>query len=56
MGANATGKTSLGKALLKIITYINTGNPAVLYDMVTGKTGGFSIDFINLLKSLTILW
>ncbi|MFR3948520.1 MAG: hypothetical protein ACLTZM_16490 [Ruminococcus sp.] len=47
MGANATGKTSLGKALLKIITYINTGNPAVLYDMVTGKTGGFSIDFIN---------
>lgn len=29
MGANATGKTSIGKALLKIITYINTGNIAV---------------------------
>lgn len=47
MGANATGKTSLGKALLKIITYINTGNPAVLYDMVTGDKASFSIDFVN---------
>lgn len=47
MGTNATGKTSLGKALLKIITYINTGNPAVLYDMVSGATGSFSIDFVN---------
>ena len=44
MGANATGKTSLGKALLKIITYINTGN---LYDMVSGNKGSFSIDFVN---------
>lgn len=43
--------------MLKIITYINTGNPAVLYDMVTGKTGGFSIDFINegfILHRLTV--
>lgn len=47
MGANATGKTSLGKALLKIITYINTGNSAVFYDMVAGNTGSFSIDFVN---------
>ena len=47
MGANATGKTSLGKALLKIITYINTGNPTVLYDMVSGEKGSFSIDFVN---------
>ena len=57
MGANATGKTSLGKALLKIITYINTGNPAVLYDMVAGKTGGFLIDFVNegfILHRLTV--
>ena len=38
MGTNATGKTSLGKALLKIITYINTGKPTVLYDMVAGNT------------------
>ena len=28
MGANATGKTSLGKALAKIFKYINTGNTA----------------------------
>lgn len=47
MGANATGKTSIGKALLKIITYINTGNIAVLYDMIMGKTGSFLIDFVN---------
>lgn len=47
MGANATGKTSLGKALLKIITYINTGNPAILFDMVAGEAGSFTIDFVN---------
>lgn len=47
MGANATGKTSLGKALLKIFTYINTGNSAILYDMVEGSNGSFSIDFVN---------
>lgn len=47
MGANATGKTSLGKALLKIITYVNTGNPAVLYDMVSDEKGTFEIDFVN---------
>ena len=47
MGANATGKTSLGRALLKIISYINKGNPAVLYDMVSGAKGSFSIDFVN---------
>lgn len=47
MGANATGKTSLGKALLKIITYINTGNPMVLYDAVSGTGGSFLIDFVN---------
>lgn len=47
MGTNATGKTSLGKALLKIFTFINTGNQAVLYDMVSDGTGSFSIDFVN---------
>lgn len=47
MGANATGKTSLGKALLKIITYVNTGNPAILYDMVSENNGAFTIDFVN---------
>lgn len=48
MGANATGKTSLGRTLLKIFTFINTGNPAVMFDMVQdGKCGFFSIDFVN---------
>ena len=47
MGANATGKTSLGKAMLRIFKYINTGNPAVLYDMVSENSGSFTIDFVN---------
>lgn len=47
MGANATGKTSLGKALLKIITFVNTGNSAVLYDMLSKDKGTFEIDFVN---------
>ena len=47
MGTNATGKTSLGKALLKIITFINTSNPAVLMDMIADTKGSFSIDFVN---------
>ena len=47
MGANATGKTSLGKALLKIFTYISTGNPAVLYEMASGENASFTIDFVN---------
>ncbi|MGM9942107.1 MAG: ATP/GTP-binding protein [Bulleidia sp.] len=47
MGANATGKTSLGKALFKIATYLNTGNVAVLFDMVIGSVGSFTIDFVN---------
>ena len=32
MGANATGKTSLGKAFLKIFQYINSGNTSLLLD------------------------
>lgn len=47
MGANATGKTSLGKALLRIFSYINTGNTALLLEMVSGGTGSFTIDFVN---------
>lgn len=47
MGANATGKTSLGKALLKIITYLNTGNTATLLEMMSEEKGSFSIDFVN---------
>ena len=47
MGANATGKTSLGKALLRIFGYMTDGNPTPLYDMVAGDKGYFSIDFVN---------
>lgn len=47
MGANATGKTSLGKALLRIFGYMTDGNPASLYEMVTGDKGYFCIDFVN---------
>ena len=47
MGANATGKTSMGKALLRIFGYMQTGNPAQLYEMVSGENAFFSIDFVN---------
>jgi len=48
MGANATGKTSLGKALSKIFKYINSGNTSLLLDMVEpNSTGAFTIDFVN---------
>lgn len=47
MGANASGKTSLGKALLSIFSYINSGNENFLLDMVTGEQGAFEIDFVN---------
>lgn len=47
MGANATGKTSLGKAMLHIFEYMTDGNPAPLYEMTSGNTGFFCIDFVN---------
>lgn len=47
MGSNATGKTSLGRALLKIFGYINTGNEALLLEMATEKQAFFRIDFVN---------
>lgn len=47
MGANATGKTSLGKALLRIFGFMADGNPTPLYEMTAGKSGYFSIDFVN---------
>ncbi len=47
MGTNATGKTSLGKALLKIITFLNTGNTSFLFEMLSEDKGSFSIDFVN---------
>lgn len=47
MGTNATGKTSLGKVLLKVFTFINTSNSESLYEMVSGETGSIIIDFVN---------
>lgn len=48
MGANATGKTCLGKALLKIFKYLNSCNDSLLFDMVEfNEIGSFSIDFVN---------
>ena len=47
MGANATGKTSLGKALLHIFSYMKNGNPTLLYEMLSGEKGSFCIDFVN---------
>ena len=47
MGANATGKTSMGRALLQIFRYMTDGNAAWLYDMVSGEKGSFCIDFVN---------
>ena len=48
MGANATGKTSLGRALSKIFNYLNSGNSSVLLEMVNpNETGSFCIDFVG---------
>lgn len=47
MGANATGKTSLGRALLKIFGYLNSGNEALLLEMATEDQASFRIDFVN---------
>lgn len=41
MGANATGKTSLGKALLRIFAYMENGMPSSLFEMVSGENGYF---------------
>ena len=47
MGSNATGKTSLGRALLKIFSYINSGNESFLLEMATEEQVFFTIDFVN---------
>lgn len=47
MGTNATGKTSLGKVLLNVFSYVNNGNPSTLYDMVNGENGFIKVDFVN---------
>lgn len=44
MGTNATGKTSLGRALLKIFRSIREANEAILRDLDGGE---FQVDFVN---------
>ncbi len=48
MGANATGKTSLGRALLKIFSAIKESNEAILRDLDFGEhPAEFQVDFVN---------
>ena len=46
MGANATGKTSLGKALIRIFRFLKDENTAPLFEMLTKEKGTFCIDFV----------
>lgn len=52
MGANATGKTTLGKALMGIFNYMVNGNPVSVLDLVGDrrKEAKFSVDFVNTLQ------
>jgi energy-coupling factor transporter ATP-binding protein EcfA2 len=48
MGTNATGKTSLGRALLKIFSAIKEANEALLRDLCSGDAPArFQVDFVN---------
>ena len=48
MGTNATGKTSFGKALLRIFEFVQTANIARLQELRTGsEDAGFQVDFVN---------
>lgn len=48
MGANATGKTSFGKALLKIFSSIKESNEAILRDLGSDDyPAEFQVDFVN---------
>ena len=48
MGTNATGKTSFGRALLKIFSSIKDANEAVLRDLNEGGfISEFQVDFVN---------
>ena len=48
MGSNATGKTSLGRALLKIFSSLKESNEAILRELYSGrKTAEFQVDFVN---------
>ncbi|MBR4421333.1 MAG: ATP-binding protein [Erysipelotrichaceae bacterium] len=47
MGANATGKTSLGKALNDIFNLFQFGFSNEIYEMASEKEAHFSIDFVH---------
>ena len=48
MGTNATGKTSLGRALLKIFSSVKEANEAILRDLSEGEyPAEFQVDFVN---------
>ena len=48
MGSNATGKTSLGRALLSIFSSIKDANEAFLRNLNSGdKPAEFQVDFVN---------
>lgn len=48
MGANATGKTTLGRALLNIFNVIDSLDTTALAKMApNGKEGSFRVDFVN---------
>lgn len=48
MGANATGKTSLGKALLNIVSFLNTGDVSLLQAFASyDQDATFQMDFVN---------
>ncbi len=48
MGSNATGKTSLGRALLKIFSSIKEANEAILRELYSGdQPARFQVDFVN---------
>lgn len=50
MGGNATGKTTLGKALMLIFNYMAKGNPESLKDMIgdQSRKASFIIDFVEM--------
>ena len=48
MGANAAGKTSFGKTLLKIFNAVNETNEAYFRELVSADaTASFQVDFVN---------
>jgi ABC-type Mn2+/Zn2+ transport system ATPase subunit len=49
MGANASGKTTLGKAILGITKFINNPNPQTLRNIIGDKSqkASFFIDYVN---------